>query len=327
VAPDELTIIDRFFRPLAGEGGFGLFDDAARLDVPPGRELVVTTDMIAEGVHFLASDSSDTIAQKALRVNLSDLAAKGAAPLAYVLSFGPGKGVDEAWLARFADGLRRDQEQFGVRLIGGDTMAAPRETVICVTAFGAAPEGRMVHRFGGRPGDALYVSGVIGAAVAGLAILKGEDGPWSRLPSEAGEALVARYRVPEPRVALAPVLAEYASAAMDISDGLVGDCDKLASASGCAATINVENVPLPNVLASQDEALLAKLLTGGDDYEILAAIPPRCEREFADAARAAGVGVLRIGALKEGREPTEVLLRGRPLALERRSFVHGRDGK
>ena len=164
---DELAIIDRYFRPLAGEGAFGLLDDAARLDVPADADLVVTADMVAIGVHFLPGDPPDLVAQKALRVNLSDLAAKGAKPLAYVLSLGLPRDRDEAWLEGFAAGLRRDQDAYGIALLGGDTIDAPGGPVISVTAFGAAPKGGMVHRFAGGPGDVLVVSGTIGAGAAG----------------------------------------------------------------------------------------------------------------------------------------------------------------
>ena len=321
---DELSIIDRYFRPLAGEGAFGLSDDAGRLDAPPDIDLVVTTDMVASGVHFLPGDPPRTIAQKALRVNLSDLAAKGARPLAYLMSLGISADTKEAWLTAFVQGLKEDQDRFGLGLLGGDTIFMPAGPVVSITAFGAAPKGRMVHRAGGRAGDGLYVSGIIGAGTAGLALLKGEPGPWDSLAPEAKEALIGRYRVPEPQTALAAALAEFASAAMDISDGLVGDCDKLAAASGCSAKIEAERVPLPAGLARVDEPILERLLTGGDDYEILAAVPPEKAEAFGRAAQAAGVTVTRIGALTEGGSPPQVLSQGRALPLSRRAFVHGR---
>jgi thiamine-monophosphate kinase len=325
VLPDELTIIERYLRPLAGEGAFGLLDDAGQLDVPPGADLVVTTDMVANTVHFLPGDPPDMVAQKALRVNVSDLAAKGAKPLAYVISLGISADTGEDWLAAFTQGLKRDQEIFGLCLLGGDTIFVPEGPVVSVTAFGAAPKGRMVHRFGGQPGDALFVSGTIGAGAAGLALLKREPGPWDALPAEGRDALMARYRVPEPRTELAPALADFATAAMDISDGLVGDCDKLTSASGCSAAIEVERVPLPEGLATEIEAsALERLLTAGDDYEILAAVALRKAAAFELAARAAGVAVTQIGALTEGSEPPDVLVEGRRMRLTSRAYVHGR---
>jgi len=323
--PDEHAIIERFFRPLAGEGAFELRDDAARLVTPPGCDLVVTADMIATGVHFLPDDPAGSIAQKALRVNLSDLAAKGATPLAYALSAGFAAAMQEQWLAAFTDGLREDQQRFSLQLLGGDTVTLSNGPVISITGFGAVASGRMVHRFGGRPGDLLYVSGNIGAAAAGLALLKGEAGPWDALPAAEHAGLIEHYRVPEPRVALAAALVEFATAAMDVSDGLVGDCDKLATASGCAAVIEAERVPLPEGLRSAEETMLARLLTAGDDYEILAAVAPERAQGFEAAAGAAAVSVTRIGALVDGRHPTQVTLNGRPLPLRRRSWVHGQD--
>jgi thiamine-monophosphate kinase len=319
---DELSIIDRFFRPLAGEGAFGLLDDAAQIAVPSESELVVTTDMIAEGVHFLPGDPPDTIAKKALRVNLSDLAAKGAKPLSYVLSLGISREVDEGWLAGFASGLRSDQETFGISLLGGDTIGVLGGVVASITAFGLTPKGRMVHRMGGNTGDALFATGTFGRSNVGLAILKREAGPWDALSAEDSAAFVECYRVPEPRVTLAPALAAFASAAMDVSDGLVGDCDKLAAASGCSARIDADRVPFA-VPVGGDPALAARLLTGGEDFEILAAVSPAKEDGFCAAAEAAGIPVTRIGALAGGNAPAEVLFRGAPLRLSRRAYVHG----
>ena len=281
--------------------------------------------MIASGVHFLPNDPPDTIARKALRVNLSDLAAKGAKPLGYLLCAGLGSAVDEAWLAEFARGLAEDQATFGIALLGGDTISVAAGPVLSVTAIGSVPKGRMVHRYGGCPGHALYVSGTIGAATAGLALLTGAGGDWERQPAIDCEELVARYRTPEPRLALAPALVAFASAAMDVSDGLIGDCDKLAYASGCGAVIEAGRVPLPRGLDAADADLLARLLTGGDDFEILAAVSAEREAAFRDAAEEAGVPVALIGRLTEAAGPAEVLLRGRPLSLQRRSYVHGRD--
>jgi thiamine-monophosphate kinase len=325
LGPDELSIIDRYFRPLAGEGAFRLFDDAGRLGVSPDWDVVVTADMIAAGVHFLPDDPPDTIAGKALRVNLSDLAAKGARPLAYTLSLGVSSELGERWLANFAEGLHRDQDRFGIGLLGGDTISVAQGPVISITAIGLAPKDKMVHRFGGSAGDALYLSGVIGAGVAGLALLKRTPGPWGELPSERQEEFVRRFRLPEPRVALAAALADFAAASIDVSDGLVGDCDKLAAASRCSAEIRVEAVPFPAGLdPAHDETLAIRLLTGGDDYEILAAIPRENEVGFRRAAQAANVPVARIGTLTPGSAATEVLLGDRLLDISRRSYVHGR---
>jgi thiamine-monophosphate kinase len=322
---DELSIIDRYFRPLAGKGAFGLFDDAGLIAVPRGEELVITTDMLASDVHFLAGDPPDTIARKALRVNLSDLAAKGATPLAYVLSLALTPDLDAAWLTGFANGLAADQKRYRVTLLGGDTIAVPERPVISITAFGHIAAGRMVHRAGGRPGDDLYVSGAIGGGAAGLALLRGEAGPWSALAEDERDALVGRYRLPEPRTALAPALVEFATAAMDVSDGLVGDCDKLCAASGCSAVIRAEAVPLPGGLAGTiDPKLVARLLTAGDDFEILATVAPENAPRFKAAAENAGVPLTRIGTLAGGEGPAKVLFQGTELGLSQRAFVHRR---
>ena len=318
--PDEISIIDRFFRPLAGGGAFDLRDDAGIIMPQSGTDLVVTTDMVARDVHFLL-DPPETIAKKALRVNLSDLTAKGATPLGYMLSLALSPEIDEDWLTRFAEGLREDHARYGVELLGGDTIAVPDRTVISVSAFGSVPSGRMVRRSGGRPGDLLYVSGAIGLSTLGLALLRGEEGPWPTFWRATRESLVHRYRVPEPPTELAPLLLRFAAAAMDISDGLVGDCDKLCAASGCSAVI--EATAVVTAFKAPGRELLARLLTGGEDFEILAAVPPDNSVAFEAAAAVAGVLVTRIGQLIEGEKPTEVLFEGRPLVLARRAFVHG----
>ena len=322
--PDELAIIDRYLRPLSGEGALDFRDDAGLLSVPPDCDLVVTSDTIARDVHFLA-DPADTIAQKALRVNLSDLAAKGATPLAYILNLALTPDIDEAWLAAFSDGLRKDQTRFATSVLGGDTIVVQDRLVISITAFGTVPKGGMVRRTGAKAGDLLFVTGAIGASDLGLALLKGEHGPWTGLPESEREVLVRRYRVPEPRTTLAPALLEFASAAMDVSDGLVGDCDKLSAASGCSAIIEAEAVPLPPGLTNSDDAkLVARLLTAGEDFEILAAVSVENAEAFRRAAQVAGVPLALIGMLKDGTEPTKVLFQGHPLRLSRRAFVHGR---
>ena len=320
---DERAIIETVFRPLAGKGSLDLRDDAALLEVPDGFDLVVTTDMIAENVHFLPGDPPDTIARKALRVNLSDLAAKGARPYAFTLAAGFAT-ADADWIRAFAAGLAEDCATYGIALVGGDTIAAHGGAVFSVTAMGLVATGAMVHRSGGRAGDALYISGEVGGSTAGLALLQGRPGPWDGLSEDARAALVARYRLPQPRVALAGAIAQFASAAMDVSDGLVGDCDRLAEASACGAEIDAECVPLPPSIAAShgDPALMAALLSGGEDFEILTAIPPDREARFRAAAHEAGISVERIGRLIPEPGPTRVTLHGKPLAFARRSFVH-----
>lgn len=319
---DEITLIDRFFRPLAGEGAFELTDDAGLITPEVGFDQVITSDSIAYGIHYLPDDPPETVARKALRVNLSDLASKGAEPVAYILNLAMGPEVDDDWLAAFADGLRSDQAEFGLTMLGGDTISAG-QTVISVTAIGRVPTGRMVHRFTGKPGDHLYVSGAIGASRAGLELLTNANSPLARLSAKQRKACIGRYRIPVPRLALAPVLRQFASAAMDVSDGLIGDADKLVAASGCTGSIDADRVPLADGLdGPQFETFLTVLITAGDDYEILAGVPPEAAERFEIEARKRNIPVNRIGTLAAGTGPVQVIRRGRLLHLPERAFIH-----
>jgi len=322
----EDTLIARYFKPLASDAGaFGLVDDAAILKAP-GEDVVVTTDAIVEGVHFLAHDPPDTIARKALRVNLSDLAAKGATPAGFVLTLAL-RSADDAWLTPFARALGEDATKFGCPLLGGDTVSTPGPLMVSITAFGRVPEGRMVRRGGAKPGDRVVVTGTIGDAALGLDILKG--GPVAKTLADdlAGkEILVARYRIPQPRNALAKAVRDHASAAMDVSDGLAGDLAKLCAASGVSAAIDTASVPLSatgrKLLASGAISFEA-IVSGGDDYEILCAIPEDCYDAFAQEAKRAGVAVTTIGTVIAGTaEPRFLDAQGRELTLGHLSFSH-----
>jgi thiamine-monophosphate kinase len=297
--PGEFELIAEFFAPLAGEGAFGLTDDAAALECPPGQSLVLTKDMLVEGVHFFAHDPPGSIARKALGVNLSDLAAKGATPHGFLLGFGRTDAQTRDWCRSFADGLGAIAKEAGCPLLGGDTVNAPALT-LSVTALGTVPSGQMVPRQGGEAGDILYVSGTIGDAALGLRLRLEPDAAWVRRLSDAHRAHLAdRYLHPRLRLALAPALLAHARAAMDISDGLVGDADKLASALG--ARFEIARVPLSaaaKAATAAEPALLDIALTGGDDYEILCAVPPDRACAFVAEARAAGVDVTKIGVLE-----------------------------
>ena len=322
----EDSLIARYFKPLATDpGAFGLVDDAAVLS-SSGDDIVVTTDAVVEGVHYLASDPPDTIARKALRVNLSDLAAKGAAPAGFVLALAL-RSKEDAWLRPFADALGEDARSFACPLLGGDTVSTPGPLMISITAFGRLPQGKMVHRAGAKAGDRMFVTGTIGDAALGLDVLRG--GPIAA--ALAGDAvgrdfLAARYRVPQPRNALAKAVRNYASAAMDVSDGLAGDLAKLCAASGVTAVINVPSVPLSPATAG----LLARkaigietLVAGGDDYELLCAVPGDRADAFVREARQAKVAVTAIGGLIAGLSPPSFLDgQGRELALKRLSYSH-----
>jgi thiamine-monophosphate kinase len=322
----EDALIARYFRPIATDpGAFDLGDDAAILNAA-GGDIVVTTDAIVEGVHFLSDDPPDSIARKALRVNLSDLAAKGATPAGFVLTLAL-RGADDAWLEPFARGLGEDASQFGCPLLGGDTVSTPGPAMISITAFGRTPPGKMVHRSGAKPGDRVVVTGTIGDAALGLAILtRGAVATVLADDAAAKEMLVGRYRVPQPRNALAEAVRDHASAAMDVSDGLAGDLAKLCAASGVSAVIDARSVPLSAAAAT----LLARgtvgieaLVSGGDDYEILCAIPENRFEAFAQAARQAAVAVTCIGTVIAGPSVPRFLdNEGREIALQRLSYSH-----
>lgn len=320
----EDDLIARYFKPLAtAPGALGLTDDAAILQAG-GDDVVVTTDAIVAGVHFLPDDPPDTVARKALRVNLSDLAAKGAEPAGFVLTLAL-HDVSEAWLAPFARALGEDADQLGCPLLGGDTVSTPGPAMISITAFGRVPPGKMVKRSTAQIGDVLVVSGTIGDATLGLAVLKGEQGPLDG-DAVAREVLVDRYRVPQPRVALAHAVRDHASAAMDVSDGLMGDLAKLCSASGVSAVVEAAALPLSGsarTWLASDPSLVARLVSGGDDYEILCAVPENRLAAFQLAVRSAGVPVGVIGRIVAGEAVPRLVDAGnREIPLQRRSYSH-----
>jgi thiamine-monophosphate kinase len=312
--PAEFSLIARHFRPLAGPGSLDLRDDAALLVPPPGRELVLTVDAMVGGVHFLPDDPADLVARKLLRVNLSDLAAKGATPLGYLLTVSTPKATPEAWYAAFAAGLAADQTQYGATLLGGDTTSTPGPVSLSLTAIGHVAPGTAVHRFGAQAGDGIWVTGTIGDGALGLLVATG------RLSDLTGH-LLGRYRLPQPRVGLA--IGGVASAGMDVSDGLVQDLGHLCRASGLAATIEASSVPLSDAARAAGGEWLETCLTGGDDYELLLAVPPAREDALRQAASDAGMAVTRIGGFHAG--PAAVIVRnagGEPLALKRGGWSH-----
>jgi thiamine-monophosphate kinase len=305
---DEFDIISRYFAPLAGEGAFGLKDDAALVPARAGQDLIVTTDAIMEGVDFFAFDPSDSIARKALRVNLSDLAAKGAEPAHYLLNLSLPRSVSEDWLADFADGLARDQKQFGLSLLGGDTGATDGPLSVAVTAFGFVPQGKMIRRDGARVGDAVYVTGTIGDSGGGLAIFKREK---HTLNDAARDSLIARYRVPQPPVEFAGALRAIAHASVDVSDGLITDLGHIASASGVRIIVEGEKVPLsPPLRALWGEEALLRAVTAGDDYQIAFTAAPGLTGPFA-----------QIGRVEAG-EGVSLMLEAKEIAVTRPGYRH-----
>jgi len=314
VLPAEFALIARHFRPLAGPGALDLQDDAAIVMPPAGRDLVLTVDAMVAEVHFLADDPPDLVARKLLRVNLSDLAAKGAVPLGYLMTISTPLSTSDEWFAGFAAGLAHDQAAFGITLLGGDTTSTPGPVSLSLTAIGHVAPGAAVRRNGAAPGDGVWVTGTIGDGALGLAVAQG------RLADPSGE-LLGRYRLPQPRLGLA--IAGVASAGMDVSDGLVQDLGHLCRAGRLGAEIDAARVPLSAPARAAGPDWLATCLTGGDDYELLLAVPPGCEGTLRAAAAAAGVPVTRIGAFHAG-EP-RVTVRGpdgAPMALGAGGWSH-----
>lgn len=264
-APAEFGLIARHFRPLAGPGGLDLLDDAALFTPPAGREIVITADAMVAGVHFLPDDPADTVGQKLLRVNLSDLAAMGAAPLAYLMTVSAPRGTPDQWFAGFAAGLARDQAAFGIVLLGGDTTHTPGPISLSLTCIGHVAPGQAVRRRGAQAGDEIWLTGTIGDGALGLrALTEGLADPDG--------FLAGRYRVPTPRLGvLRPGLVH---AAMDVSDGLVQDLGHLARAAGLTAELIATDVPLSAAAQALGPEWLATCLTGGDDYELLMAVSP-----------------------------------------------------
>jgi thiamine-monophosphate kinase len=295
----EFGRIRRFFAPLAGPGGLGLIDDAALVDCLPGRRLVVTVDAMVEGVHYLPEDPPELVARKLLRVNLSDLAAKGARPLHYLLTTALPQRLGDDWVARFAAGLAEDQQRFGIDLLGGDSVATPGPAVLSLTAIGEVASGAEILRSGARPGDRVWVSGTIGDAFLGLKVLRGS---YPHLAAADRTALTARFQLPEPRTALGPRLAGIAHAMCDVSDGLVADLGHICGASQVGATIALLAVPLSGAarrLVSDDPDLLPLLVTGGDDYELLFTAPPEADARIAGLAGELALPITAIGTIDE----------------------------
>lgn len=301
--PPEFALIARHFRPLAGQGGLDLSDDAALLTLPPGRELVLAADAMVAGVHFLPSDPAETIGRKLLRVNLSDLAAMGADPLAYLMTVALPRSTPDAWLAGFVAGLAQDQAEFGLQVLGGDTVSTPGPVSLSLTILGTVAPGQALRRNGARPGDALWVSGTIGDGALGLRAARGEiDSAY----------LADRYLLPQPRLALGRALRGLATACMDVSDGLVQDLGHLCRASGCGAVLEAARVPLS---PAAHGAELGLLLTGGDDYELLFALPP--------GVPAPDMAATRIGHFTDGAPDVLVLdEQGQPMALAAQGWSH-----
>ena len=317
----EFELIRRYFQRPGGANpavALGIGDDCALLQATPGTQLAISSDMLVEGRHFFPDVDPEALGHKALAVNLSDLAACGARPLAFTLALSLPR-ADEAWLAGFARGLFALADAHGCTLMGGDTTRGPLN--ICITVFGEVPSGQALLRSGGRPGDELWVSGTLGDARLALEALQGKRS----LPAEVLQAARQRLERPTPRVSLGQSLRGIATAAMDLSDGLAGDLGHLLQASGCGARLDaaVLGTLLAAHAASLDEAArLALVLGGGDDYELLLSAPVAQQAAVQAAGRAAGVPLTRIGRLEAEPGLRVVDAQGRQLDGRYSSYDH-----
>jgi len=324
---DEFDWIERCLRPLAAGApeALGLLDDAAVIPARPGFDLVVTKDAMVEGVHFLASDPLDLVAGKLLRVNLSDLAAKGAEPYGYFLAVAWPAGGGWPQRRAFAHGLRGDQDRFGLKLFGGDTVSTPGPLTASLTLLGWVPAGRMIRRGGARPGDVVLVTGSIGDGGLGLKAARGEA---IGLDGAAGAWLKARYQTPQPRLGLGEAFRRWASAAADVSDGLIADAGRIAEASGVRITLDLDRTPLSPAtgawaqLQPDPAAALLALAASGDDYEIVCTAAPAAAAGLRGAAEALGIPMTEIGLVSAG-SGVGVENGGRAVAVARAGWRHG----
>ena len=323
----ETDLIQTYLAPLAAgaPGAFGLMDDAALISPEPGTDIVITTDPVRAGVHFFETDRADDIAWKALAVNVSDLAAKGARPLAYTMALAFPEAPERSWMQSFADGLRAAQTEFGCHLIGGDTDRASGSLSIAITAFGSVPRGRMVQRTTAKAGDHIFVTGTLGDAALGIALHRDPAFMNRELTSGDRAFLAGRYLRPSPRLALRPLLLSAASASLDISDGLLKDLGRMAASAGAGATIRFEVLPLSPSARHMIEAVPSfaeQIASGGDDYEILFAVPPDRLELLRSGAPAVPVQITEIGRLEAGGGVTLLDASGRAMHFGSSGYDH-----
>jgi len=320
----EFALIDEIFAPLAlnATGAFGLKDDAATCALPTGHEMVVSTDALVEGVHFLRDDLPALIARKALRANLSDLAAKGAKPEGYLLTISIAPWIDTNWLKAFAEGLAADQNEFGITLIGGDTTKTPGPLTLSITVLGSVPRGSMLRRTGAHEGDLAFVTGTIGDAGAGLEILKSEG---SDLSEADRDFLIRRYFLPEPRLIVGGLLKGIATSSLDVSDGLLSDFSHIADVSSVAIKIVSARIPLSPALVNyrgiRSKAILGAA-TAGDDYEIAFTAPSSFRQILQEISGELGVAITEIGRVEAGCTVALLDESGKGIKVESPGFTH-----
>ena len=301
--------------------GLGLTDDAALFEPTPGHTAVLSTDTLVAGVHFLPDDPPRDIARKALRVNLSDIAAMGAVPKGYLLNLSLPDDVADTWLDAFVAGLAADQQVFGVTLLGGDTVRTSGPFTVSVTAVGEVRLGRAMKRAGARIGDVVLVTGTIGDAVIGLRVLTGK----AALDPANAKFVLDRYRLPQPRTSIGPYLAGLASAAIDVSDGLIADLGHICETSSVAATILADTVPLsPAGRAAIDAGQLtvSEAMSGGDDYELLFCAPPETRDALSRLSATLDVAITEIGEITAGTGVELIDGNGEAVVIDRPGHTH-----
>jgi thiamine-monophosphate kinase len=311
-------MIAQLFAPLAtSKAALRLRDDVSLLRLAKGRELILTTDAIVEGIHFFPSDPPKSVAQKALRVNLSDLAAKGADPLGYLMALAVPPRISNGWLTAFCTGLHADQERFSISLLGGDTTRIDGPFAAAIMAVGTVPLGKAMLREGARPGDLVFVSGTIGDAGCGLELLRGKH----RNP----RSLIERFRVPQPRLTLGRALRSLASASVDVSDGLLADLGHIAEASGVGISVRADQIPLSSDLRriwGHGERAAVRAATAGDDYEIAFTCRPVNAGRVKRAALRAGTRLTEIGTVERARGVVLLDSKGKAIKAGRHGYTH-----
>lgn len=314
----EFDLIERFFTRPARRAVLGVGDDCALLMPPAGQCLAVSSDMLVEGRHFVSTVAADRLGHKALAVNLSDLAACGARPLAFTLALAL-PSAEEAFLEPFARGLFALADRYDCELIGGDTTRGP--LTVSITVFGELPPGAGLLRSGARQGDDIHVSGTLGDARLALEVLRGT----AELAGDAFGRVRRAMEEPEPRIALGLVLRGLATSAIDVSDGFAGDLGHVLRRSGVGAVVDVDALPRSADLSAQEQSLQREcLLSGGDDYEIIFTAPAARRDDVARAAASAGVAVTRVGWIEPGRSLRLIDRAGRGVEPGHASFDHFR---
>jgi thiamine-monophosphate kinase len=319
----EFERIARFFAPLAGPEALNLQDDVALIDGPTGEQYALTTDTIIEGVDYFPDDPPFQVAQKLLRVNLSDIAAKGATPFGYLLTTALPASHGDAWLEPFTQGLAADQKEFGVMLLGGDSSGTPGPATLTLALLGKVARGKAVLRSTAQEGDQIFVSGTLGDSALGLAVRKGALG--QALTNAERDYLVDRYRLPRPRVALGPRLVGIAHAMIDISDGLLGDLEHICAASRLRGVVHQPRLPMSpaaqRAIAANPRLNIA-VTGGGDDYELLFTAPAEAADAIAQASASVGVPVTAIGAVERGEGIALLDAAGQALKVEQKGYAH-----